>query len=389
MIAMKHSLLKPALLAVCSVLLSGCGSLFGVDGYFRDRGDDYLRSEELAKLELPEGVETKQIHPLYGIPEINDEDFDPTESHEIPRPQSLSSNLLEETVKIQKLAGKRWILVNVPPSEVWPQLRNFLSQNNLDVVYADTNNGVLETSWIQFKDDLTKKDKFRLQIDQGVQPDTSEIHITHMNISSNIPASGQVNWPAHSMDPEREAILLDELAATLASDMTGGTSMLAQNIGAGSKVNLAQVDGEPVLQMQLDYKRAWATLGYSVNQEGFTSFDDDRDIGIYYVGYIKPVKQSDSWFTWGSSDEPELPTSPYNLSEVLSHLQLDDSAANKAIFSTMSSADTQALNDVPGYLIVIRGDDLDIQARIRDGYGRQLEPKEARKLLKVLRRNLI
>jgi outer membrane protein assembly factor BamC len=358
--------------------------MFGEDGYFRDRGDDYLRSEAIEPLQYPEGVKTERVQAIYGIPEIsNEDDFDSAEEFEVPRPQSLSANLLEETVKIQKLAGRRWILVNVPPSEVWPQLRSFLAQNNLDVVYADTNNGILETSWIQFKDDLSKKDKFRLQIDQGVQPDTSEIHITHMNIDSSIPAAGQVNWPLSSMDPEREAILLDELAATLASDMSGSTSMLAQNIGSTSKVNLAQDAGEPILKMQLEFKRAWATLGYSTNQEGYTTFDDDIAVGVYYVTYIKPVEESDSWFSWGSS-EPKMPRSPYSLAQVLSHLP-----QGSGIFSDVTGNNAKPLDDVPGYLIVIRGDDFDIDVRIRDGYGKKLAPKQARKLLKILRRNLI
>lgn len=380
----KELVFKTALLGGFCTLINGCGSMFGEDGYFRDRGDDYLRSEAVAPLKLPEGVKSERVQALYGIPEIqNEDDFESSEDFEVPRPQSLSANLLEETVKIQKLAGRRWILVNVPPSEVWPQLRSFLARNNLDVVYADTNNGILETSWIQFKDDLTKKDKFRLQIDQGVQPDTSEIHITHMNIDSSIPAAGQVNWPLTSMDPEREAILLDELAATLASDMSGSTSMLAQNIGSTSKVNLAQIDGEPALKMQLDFKRAWATLGYSTNQDGFTTFDDDIAVGVYYVTYIKPVEESDSWFSWGSS-EPKIPRSPYSLAQVLSHLPADT-----GIFSAVSGNKAKLLEDVPGYLVVIRGDDFDINVRIRDGYGHKLAPKQARKLLKILRRNLI
>ena len=384
MMLSKESVLKVGLLALLGVSVSGCGSLFGDDGYFRDRGDDYLRSAAIEPLQMPEGIENQRVQALYAIPKINNEDdFEPDEAFVVPRPQSLSANLLEETVKIQKLAGRRWILVNVPPSEVWPQLRSFLAKNNLDVVYADTNNGILDTSWIQFKDDLSKKDKFRLQIDQGVQPDTSEIHVVHVNIDNAIADTGQVSWPQRSMNPEREAILLDELAATLASDMSGGTSMLAQNIGSGSKVTLGQIDGEPVLKMQLEFKRAWATLGYSVNREGYTLLDDDINVGIYYVGYVKPVEVSDSWFSWGSS-EAEVPTSPYSLSQLLNHLPVDNT-----LLADVRGAGSDLLDNIPGYLVVIRGDELDIQVRIRDGYGRQLAPVDARKLLKTLRRNLI
>ena len=386
----KNAPAKIVLSLILSLLLSGCGSLFGVDGFFRDRGDDYLRSEPLEPLQLPAGIEAHNVQALYGIPPISNDDFDSTAEFEVPRPLSLSANLLEETVKIQKLGARRWILINVPPSEVWPQLRSFLAQNNLDLSRIDTTNGILETYWVQFKDDLSKKDKFRLQIDQGVQPETSEIHILQVSVDNSQSASGEVNWPISSMNPEREAVLLDDLAATLASDMSASISMLAQNIGGKSKINMAQVDGEPVLQMKLEYKRAWATIGYSVNREGFSLFDDDRKLGIYYVSYIKPVEKSDSWFSWGS-DEVEIPSSPYDITQLLAHLQLSDAEleSDQVIFPNVARQKTEALTDVPGYLVVLRGEGNRIQVRIRDGYGRILSPKEARQLLKTLRRNLI
>ena len=40
------------IIGVLALVLSGCGSLFGPDGYFRDRGDDYLKAETTTPIQL-------------------------------------------------------------------------------------------------------------------------------------------------------------------------------------------------------------------------------------------------------------------------------------------------------------------------------------------------
>jgi len=377
-----------------TVTLSGCSALFGNEGYFRDRGDDYLKSEAIPPIEVPEGVDPSAMEQLYVIPPVSSRDFDLEEGFEVPRPQPLAANLLTEKVKIQRLGKRRWILINTRPSEVWPRVRNFLNQNRLQVAFTDATNGIVETGWLQFKTDTEFKNKYRLQIEQGVQPDSTEIHVVHMSIPADVPAHGQVNWPEQSVDPERESWMLDELAATLASEVTGGaTSLLAQTIGGDAKVELTATDAEPVLKMGIDLVRAWATVGHAVQQEGFSLWDEDAVIGIYYVNYSNPKDEEEAgWFSrwFGGDDDDQPATSPYTLQEVLSHLQLEDTEENRAIFSSVATnGGGELLEDAPGYLVVVRGQDGDVEVRIRDAYAKTLSPKQAKRLLVLIRRNLI
>lgn len=376
-----------------TVTLSGCSALFGNEGYFRDRGDDYLKSEAIPPVQVPEGVDDSAMEQLYAIPAVSTRDFDPEEAFEVPRPQPLAANLLTEKVKIQRLGKRRWILINTRPSEVWPRVRNFLSQNGLQVAFTDATNGVIETGWLQFKTDTEFKNKYRLQIEQGVQPDSTEIHALHMSIPADVPGRGQVNWPEQSADPERESWMLDELAATLASEVTGGaTSLLAQTIGGDAKVELTATGAEPVLKMGIDMVRAWATVGHAVQQEGFSLWDEDSVVGIYYVNYSKPEDEEEGWFSgWFGGDDDEQPeVSPYSLEELLSHLQLEDTEENRAIFSSVASnGNGEPLADAPGYLVVVRGQDGNVEVRIRDAYAKALAPRQAKRLLALIRRNLI
>lgn len=377
-----------------SLGVAGCNALFGNEGYFRDRGDDYLKAEAIPPVKVPAGIDKGNMAQLYVIPPVGKSDLDYEEGFETPRPQPLAANMMTEKVKIQRLGDQRWILINTPPSEAWPRVRNFLSRNKLQVVFTDATNGVLETGWLQFKTDQEKKNKYRLQIEQGVQPDSTEIHVLHMSIPKDVPGSGQVNWPAKSIDPERESWMLDELAATLASEITAGaTSLLAQTIGGAAKVELSSGDIEPVLKLDLEYLRAWATVGHAVQTEGFSLMDEDSVVGIYYVDYHKVEDEDDDegWFSgWFGDEKREPGTSPYTLQQILTHLQLEDTPQNREIFSSVvNNSNGDPLQDVPGFLIVVRGHDGGVEVRIRDAYAKVLAPKQAKQLLAVIRRNLI
>lgn len=392
---MNRFIVRATMLAVVGGI-SGCSTLFGPEGYFRDRGDDYLNADVIDPMSLPPGVTEQDVQQLYMIPTIQNNEVDASGEFEIPRPQSLSDNAFADKVKIQKLGDRRWILVSAPPAQVWPQVRGFLSRNNLEVVYTDATSGVIETGWLRFKGDDDTKDKYRLQIEQGVQPDSTEIHVLHMSVSKDIPGSGQINWPQQSVNEEREAWMMDELAATIASDTTDGqaASLLAQTIGLSDKVTLESSDGEPLLHLSLAYNRAWATVGHAVQEEGFTLWESDDAVGVFYVNFNPNFKNDEDteepgFFSGMFGGEEVVTTTPYSLSEVLAHLQLEDTAENRKIFSSVNSSASEALKDVPGYLVVVRGQGNDVEVRIRDGYARKLPVRDAKQLLNVIRHNLI
>src|SRR5690606_20794722 len=147
------------------------------------------------------------------------------------------------------------------PGELWPRVRSFLNNNNLAVAEADISRGIIDSHWVQFKTDMSTSDRYRVLIDQGVQPDTSEIHILHHSVQGTVDPDEPRPWPTVSTSAEREAWLLDELAATLAADETiGGTSMLAQSIGGEAKSALLVEKNEPVMRIRLNEERAKATL---------------------------------------------------------------------------------------------------------------------------------
>src|SRR5690625_2234588 len=288
-----YTTLFRSLLAAFSLTLSGCGVFFGDDGYFRNRADDYLKADSIEPLKVPPHLNSEAPGELYVIPPLTEDDFafvEDTDRFDVPRPRGLSANALVERVKIQRLGAEQWILVNVQPGQVWPQISNFLSSNELQVARTDINQGLLETGWISFGDEPDQLHRFRVRIDRGVQPDSSEIHILHMSVprGEDVQASA---WPERSTSQEREHWLVEELAQNLASEdiaALGGTSLVAQAIGGCGKSDLSMRTGEPVLTLQLSRERALANLAHATQQQGLVTFDSAICLGGRFLCYQKP-----------------------------------------------------------------------------------------------------
>ncbi|WP_295803088.1 outer membrane protein assembly factor BamC [uncultured Microbulbifer sp.] len=384
-----------ALLCAAATALGGCG-IFGQDGYFRDRGDDYQMADSLPPLQMPQGVSSKHQEELYEVPQISGE-VDRGE-FVVPRPQALSVNAGLDRVKIQKLGNRRWVLVNQPPDEVWPQLHYFLRSSGLQLAYSDASAGTMETTWLTFGESPETKDKYRLQVESGVQPDTTEIHVRHLALPLDAPIGGAVNWPAQSSSQEREGWMIDEMSGALAADSSGAAaSLVAQAIGGGKvKVQVMEPAGkEPFIALDLAMNRAWATVAHALNTGAYRLHQEDSDIGIFYVTYDPErelTDEEDGWFSgWGSGngeDKQAKAAEAYSLQQVLANIDTS-SAAEPALFANLQGLGGAPDSKIPGYLVVLRGADQSIEVRIRNTRGQPLSRAKASELLMAIRQNLI
>ncbi len=376
--------------------VSGCG-IFGNDGYFRDRGDDYQMADSLPPLQMPEGISTKNQEELYEVPQISGEVE--RGSFVVPRPQALSVNVGLDRVKIQKLGNRRWVLVNQSPDEVWPQLHYFLRSSGLQLALSDAGTGTMETAWLTFGDNPETKDRYRLQVESGVQPDSTEIHVRHLAVPLNMPTDGPVEWPAQSSSPEREGWMIDEMSNALAVDSTGAAaSLVAQSIG-GSKVKVQVMEPagkEPYIALDLAKNRAWATVAHALNTGGYRLHKEDSDIGILYVTYDSERELSDEdegWFSgWGSGkgeDKLAKSADAFSLQQVLANIDVS-AQAESALFSDIQGVGGAPDSNIPGYLVVMRdGQDGVMEVRIRNTRGKPLSRAKTSELLMAIRQNLI
>lgn len=266
-------------MALLSPLLAGCG-MFADDGLFRDRSKDYLSAREYPVLRVPEGLDDGALGQLYVIPQVS-EPLVADRPGPLPRPQPLGTSLLEEDIKVQSLGERRWVWINRGPAEVWPRVRNLLNANNMVTERSDAAAGVIETAWVEFEDDPGYRHRYRLQIEEGMQPDTSEISVAH-EVAPREGAAG--DRQQGDAEDRRTREMLDFVASGLAGgDTQGSVSLLAQSIGGGAKVEMVTAAEAPYLLIKLGYDRSWASVAYSVSREDFQLVDQDRSRGLFLI----------------------------------------------------------------------------------------------------------
>ncbi len=346
---------KIKLMVTMAIVLSivGCSS----ETQIRNRSNDYLYSDEIPEMEVSDDKDDTAVGELYVIPDIPIAGSQAT-TFNVPRPQPPSENLFEESVKIQAFDGKRWISINKPPAEVWPRLRNILTRSGVPTTRTDAPNGVLETGWLQFKDDLNNSHRFRFTIVPGVGVKSTEIQLTQMEAASGSENSVS-GWPENSMSDNKEEEFTKIMANALASDINSGSvSLLAQNIGGESKVEVVIPEKEtPYIAMGLGYDRAWASIMNSLSLGGFSVVDQNQSEGVVLVDF---------------NDTPVV---------------ADDDTLFGLISEFLTEDEDQELKTLEYKVKVIQGEE-NVEVRITERSDTLLDPLLATKLLKVIRANL-
>lgn len=295
---------KVSLVCLLLALCTGCGYLFGDDGVFRDRSQDYKKSSELPVIAVPQGSDSTALQEAYPIPPVTEEIL-PSGEFVVPRPTPLVAGAQGELVRIQKLGGESWALVSTAPGQVWPQVRSFLSASQMAVARVDAREGILETGWLELEGE-SMSSRFRFRIDKGVQRGTSELHVLQMNQAGDIN-----NWPPTSDNSELENDMLRALSQYIANsaDSTPVSMMADQAMSATGKISMQEGPQDDIyIRLSLPYDRAWASVGRALEESSFEITDRDRSAGKFYVRFIGPDSEEDEgWFDWMLNTDSEHP----------------------------------------------------------------------------------
>jgi outer membrane protein assembly factor BamC len=299
---------------------SGCGWVWGKDGYFRDRGNDYLQARETAPMQLPVGVKAKPLDPLLPIPQ-NVAAVHLTEDiadFEVPRPPIMKDTMLATDFSLQKSGDSRWIVAQRPPAEVWPVARQFFADNGFNVVDEHPQTGEFSTAWqsiellsstlarrlssrVAFTEEGGET-RVRVRVEPGVEKNTSEVFV--VSVERPAGSTAEKPWPDGAGNVDLEAALLDEMLANLSSsaEQGGSVSLLAgQEFDTPSQISMiVDGNGNPILSLGGDLDRSWSSVGRSLDLAQIHIDDLNRSLGVYYIN-LNPnaaAAEDPGFFAW-------------------------------------------------------------------------------------------
>lgn len=211
-------------------------------------------------------------------------------------------------VHIERAGNQRWLVINRPADKLWEPVRDFWQENGFLLAIDQANLGIMETDWAEnrakipqdfIRNTLGKvidslystgeRDKFRTRLERNASGGT-DVFISHRGMIEvyNSSAKDTTVWQPRAADPELEAEFLRRLMVKLGVSQEQSKALLAAGASPSSSRATA-INGQPVVQIDDGFDRAWRRVGLSLDRTGFTVEDRDRAQGVYFVRYVAPT----------------------------------------------------------------------------------------------------
>jgi outer membrane protein assembly factor BamC len=224
-----------------------------------------------------------------------------------------------DKVRMETVAGQRWLVVNTPAESVWPIARDFWLEQGFKLTTESPATGILETDWREQRPDLPvggiraalqrglntlystgQVDQYRMRLERGSEAGTTEIYISHRAMEEVYidKEHSDTRWTVRKPEPEREAEQLKKLLVRLGVTADAASQVVSNTLpaagadavgkpAAGSALARAtltqQADGKRALVLNEGFDRSWRRVGLALEHAGYTVNDRDRSLGLYYV----------------------------------------------------------------------------------------------------------
>lgn len=292
-----RAMLRAVAVAALLLPLDGCRYLADDEGIFVNRRDDYLKAEVGGQLQVPPELTNARVVDTWPIPDVPGGVASKNYPGEPPRPEVFVGSDVD-AVKIQKLGERSWIVLPDAPEQVWPLIKQFLADNGVPVGREDAPAGVIESGWFVVEDrdydDVVREAiragqsgddtgngavpsryRMRFHVERGIRRGATEVHVRHERIVGD---QTDLAPPLSEVQSEVTAKLADYFALGVAE----AVSMVGRDIASESKAQVVKnADGYPSLRLNVDFERAWATVGQALERAEVDIAERNRDAATY------------------------------------------------------------------------------------------------------------
>ena len=212
-----------------------------------------------------------------------------------------------QNVEVRRDTHRRWLLVDMPPSVVWPLSKDFFRSFGFKIEKENQKIGILETDYLEIDTNVPDKslgairaglakvlntqyglpiaDKYRIRIESLDDPNQSEIYLTLSSIGEVV-GKGQMRlWQSREKDVELETEMLLHLMVFLGSDRSEAINKIqASNEKPESPVSVIKSgNGYATLVFPYNKKQAWSYLGWGLDELNVDVEDRDVIDGSYFI----------------------------------------------------------------------------------------------------------
>lgn len=261
-----------------ALLITSCASLTGPDGAFPDTKYDFLDDELSEDIITPKDLELNREEDHYPI-NISSGD---TVFQEVPKPRQIFSAGGASEVQLRRLGELLWIYVETLPSTTWPITRSYWETSEFQLLDANPESGEM---LIDFDEEIN----FKITIEHGIKESSSEIFLSGVQ---------KDNSEVIELDQEEIQPFLEDIVNYIADSVGtfSGTSLAAQSLNDRKKSRIFSENERTVIELDLNFERAWSTVSRAINTSKIISNDRNREEGVFYVSLSAEEESNESRF---------------------------------------------------------------------------------------------
>jgi outer membrane protein assembly factor BamC len=228
----------------------------------------FLKEKVEEDMQLPDDLNVIVIENHYPVNVVNELSDD----QEVPKPRQIFASSGNSSVQLRRLGELMWIYVETLPSTSWPITKSYWNTSSFETLNADPLTGEID---INFDETSILK----MKIEHGIKEASTEIFLAQIDKNSNEIRS----------NPELIQSELSNLVNYFAEsvDQFSGTSLAAQNLNDIKKAKIFVENGQTVIELDLNFDRAWSSVTKAMDASQILSNDKDRSNGIFYVSYAE------------------------------------------------------------------------------------------------------
>ncbi|RTZ59410.1 MAG: hypothetical protein DSZ32_05350 [Gammaproteobacteria bacterium] len=303
--------------ALAGLILGGCGTIEKAREASRV---DYKSVEKGRSLEMPPDLTQAPADNALGIPKgsaASMADYERSGGVDVgaQRTAAVNAGVLPQpdNVRMERAGNERWLVVKAEPQAVWARLKQFWATRGLNLVKENPATGIMETDWAEHRPNVKLggirgflkkhiggnyiaglRDKFRVRIEPGREPGTTEIYLAHSGMversSSDNSEVRTTYWEMRPSDPDLEAEMLRLIMVDLGAPEDKAKQVAGSDVPTAPKARLLSDGSAPKLVLDSRFDNAWRQVGIVLDRVGFAVQDRNREQGVYYVRYDDPAK---------------------------------------------------------------------------------------------------
>ena len=262
------------------------------------RDINYQADEKVGSLIIPPDLtEPSSLQALTEVEEIVDE------NQVVQRVRN---------VEIKRDKYRRWLLVDLPPSDVWALSKEFFRSYGFKIEKENQKIGLLETDYLEIETKVPDKslgairaalskalktqyglpiaDKYRIRIESTDDPMKSEVYLTLSSIGEVVSGAMRV-WQPREKDVELETEMILQLMVFLGNDRSDAITKIQTNATEyvlDIVVELSET-GFATLTFPFDKDESWKLLGWALDELSIDIEDRDQIEGSYFIN-VTPNK---------------------------------------------------------------------------------------------------